>query len=206
MDKSKTRRLTMSQDMLGMIVKKLVAMPMEIHGLIYDLLEKMSNPLWVEATKKFLRKENPWANFIAFTLPILVDETQTVEDAVMAGKFDWSGGDIVSKNFPMIKGGIELEREIVLFHFKKIMTTDEILSEIDRAGCKPARIWDLSGLAIKWPGLQREFPIVALGSICELVINLHAAFLSEFSGQRSIDLCRLEASWSSHFRFAGVRK
>jgi len=50
----------MSQDMLGLIVKKLVTMPSEVLGIIYDLLEKLTNPEWVEATKKFLRKENPW--------------------------------------------------------------------------------------------------------------------------------------------------
>src|SRR5690242_14938076 len=50
----------MSQDMLGSVVKKLVTLPTEVFGIVYDLLEKMNNQEWVEATKKFLRKENPW--------------------------------------------------------------------------------------------------------------------------------------------------
>ncbi len=50
----------MSQDMLGIAVRRLVTLPTEILGIVCDLLEKLSNPEWVQATKRFLRKENPW--------------------------------------------------------------------------------------------------------------------------------------------------
>lgn len=46
--------------MLGVAVRKLVTLPGPVLGTVCDLLEKMADPEWVEATKRFLRKENPW--------------------------------------------------------------------------------------------------------------------------------------------------
>jgi len=51
----------MSQkDMLGVAVRKLVTLSASVLGVVCDLLEKLADQEWVEATKKFLRKENPW--------------------------------------------------------------------------------------------------------------------------------------------------
>ena len=50
----------MSKDMLGIAVRKLVTLPIQILGIVCDLLEKLSDPEWVEALRKFLRKQNPW--------------------------------------------------------------------------------------------------------------------------------------------------
>ena len=46
--------------MLGTAVRKLVTLPNTTLGIVCDLLEKLADQEWVEATKKFLRKENPW--------------------------------------------------------------------------------------------------------------------------------------------------
>ncbi len=50
----------MAKDMLGIAVRKLVTLPTTTLGIVYDLLEKLADPVWVNALKKFLRKENPW--------------------------------------------------------------------------------------------------------------------------------------------------
>ena len=50
----------MSKDILGIAVRKLVTMPVPVLGIVCDLLEKLADQEWVEALKKFLRKENPW--------------------------------------------------------------------------------------------------------------------------------------------------
>lgn len=51
----------MSKDMLGICIRKLVTFPTELLGIVCDLLEKLADPEWVQATKRFLRKENPWS-------------------------------------------------------------------------------------------------------------------------------------------------
>ncbi len=60
----------MSKDMLGVAVRKLVTLPSETLGLVCDFLEKLSDPQWVGATKKFLRKEEiSWAEKSQTTNP-----------------------------------------------------------------------------------------------------------------------------------------
>lgn len=46
--------------MLGVVVRKLVTLQAEVLGVVCDLLEKLADPEWVSATKRFLRKEDPW--------------------------------------------------------------------------------------------------------------------------------------------------
>lgn len=48
------------KDMLGVIARKLGTLPAPVLKIVGDLLEKLLDPDWVEATKRFLRKENPW--------------------------------------------------------------------------------------------------------------------------------------------------
>lgn len=48
------------KDMLGTAVRKLVTLPDSHLGVVCDLLEKYSDPAWVDATKRMLRKEDPW--------------------------------------------------------------------------------------------------------------------------------------------------
>ena len=61
---AKRKELTMAKDMLGIVVRKLVMLPVEVLGLVYDLLEKLADPVWVGALKNFLRKEPCWVEKI----------------------------------------------------------------------------------------------------------------------------------------------
>lgn len=68
----------MSKDMLGIVVRKLVTLPLDVLGIVCDLLEKLADPEWVSATKRFLRKENPWPELqkAASRLLVLVKEIE----------------------------------------------------------------------------------------------------------------------------------
>jgi hypothetical protein len=59
------------KDMLGIVVRKLVTLPDSDLGVVCDLLEKFSDPDWVGATKKLLRKENPWPKTPQITSDLL---------------------------------------------------------------------------------------------------------------------------------------
>jgi len=137
---------------------------------------------------------------------VLVDETLSVEEAVKLGSFDRSNENITSVNFPKPASGQKLEKEVVLFHFGRNMSSEAVIAEMDKAGYKPATIWDLLGLAVKEPDLQRKFPILALGSVCRLNGHRRVAYLCESSGDRRLSLDYFGSDWSGCFRFAGVRK
>src|SRR5574344_1916264 len=107
-------------------------------------------------------------SYIATVFTVTVDETVSVEDAVKTGEFDWSNNDINSTNFPKLTNGQKSDKEITLFHFNKMLSSEAVIAEMDKTGYKPANIWDLIGLAVEEPDLQRKYPIVSLGSVCEL--------------------------------------
>lgn len=88
----------MSKDMLGIAVRKLVTLPGEVLGIVCDLLEKLSDPEWVKALKRFLRKENPWANAAANLLEFVgtVVVSATTSKFVAKDKFKVDTSDSAS--------------------------------------------------------------------------------------------------------------
>jgi len=84
------KELTMSKDMLGVAVRKLVTLPIQVLGVVCDLLEKLSDPKWVEATKKFLRKENPWVKYIVdLDTDPMIPDGWTIETHIKGGQFEF---------------------------------------------------------------------------------------------------------------------
>jgi hypothetical protein len=147
------------------------------------------------------------ASLITYTFIILVDETKTVVKLVKEGKFDWSNDYISSKNFPKLAEGRKTLRETVIFHFGKSISSKQVIVEMDKAGYRPATIWELLGLALKEPDLQRKFSIIALGSTCYFDDLYHVAFLYERSGGcRELSLCHFGNDWGADNRFLGVHK
>ena len=72
--------------MLGVAVRKLVTLPAQVLGIVCDLLEKLSDPEWLEASKKFLRKENPWPKQVDV---ITINRTRPFNPAEFIGE-GWS--------------------------------------------------------------------------------------------------------------------
>ena len=53
----------MSDDKLGQSTRKLVGLPTQMLGIVFDLLEKLTGPkgtMWLRRLKRFLREENPF--------------------------------------------------------------------------------------------------------------------------------------------------
>jgi hypothetical protein len=65
----------MTKDILGQVVKKIVDLPSEMLGVIYDLAEKFSGESgfeWLTELKKFLRKEKCWVDTLLEFLGIRI--------------------------------------------------------------------------------------------------------------------------------------
>lgn len=146
-------------------------------------------------------------SYIVAIFTVTVDETMSVEDAMKAGKFGWSNNNITSANFPKITGGQKWDdKEVTIFHFNKTMTSEAVIAEMDKAGYKPATIWDLLSLGASQPDLQRKFPIVALGSVCKLDGCRRVPCLYGRSSERFLNLDCFGFGWSDYYRFVAVRK
>jgi len=143
---------------------------------------------------------------ITHTFTVLVDETKTVEELVKEGDYDWSNGNVTSKNFPQPLNQKQEDREVVLFHFGKQMTSEQVVAEMDKVGYRPGTVHEILGLGIARPDLQREFPIIALGSTCVLDGNRPVAYLYRYADKRYLRLYWFDRDWYGYCRFAGVRK
>ncbi len=139
---------------------------------------------------------------------VTVDYSLTLEQMIAAGRYDWKNSDINQKNFPIppSKRGKE-DVVIELKHFNRTMDSDEVIRELDKDGFRPANVFELQAFAETYPEKQREFPIVALGSVWRHWGGSRSvAGLCGAADRRDLDLRCFDSRWHSDYRFAAVRK
>lgn len=94
----------MAKDMLGAVVRRIVELPLEMLGVICDLVEKLSGETgqqWLAELKKFLRKENCWTNIVKEAILRLISGGESlVLDAV-------DGTEILADAKDVFPGGID---------------------------------------------------------------------------------------------------
>ncbi len=102
---------------------------------------------------------------------VTIDPAKTLAQMIEAGKYDYAHPVIHEKNFPSETSTgngpyrtAPTDISLVLVHFNKAMKTREIEAELDRRGLRTATLAELLALGAKRPELQRQFPLIALGS------------------------------------------
>jgi hypothetical protein len=138
--------------------------------------------------------------------PITVDYNHSLADMIKAGNYDWVNSDINSKHFP-VKGKGKHELEAVLFHFDRYIESEEAIAEMDKQGYRPGKVEELLALGEKYPDLQKEFPIVALGSVWRgRHGRRHVACLFWPDRGRDLGLDWFDCRWSADWRFLALPK
>lgn len=170
----------------------------DIHALVAEngkeLLDRIADAI-VEAIKQ-VRK----------TYTVLVDFGVSIEELIRLGKYDWSNSDITSAHFSTKCAG-KVETKIELIHFGRNISSDDALKELDKMGYRPAEAHELLAFGAKYPDVQREFPIVALGSVWQgLDGHRLVVCLFRYDAKRFAALRWLELDWLARWRFAAVRK
>src|ERR1039458_7111616 len=137
---------------------------------------------------------------------LTVDYSKTLEQMIADGKYDWKNSEIKAKNFPLNGQGTTAVN-IELVHFNRNIESDTALAELDKMGLRPATLPELLAFGAKYPDKQREFPIVALGSVWRsLNGDRYVACLCCDGSKRFLRLFWLEDGWAAFCRFAAVRK
>jgi len=137
---------------------------------------------------------------------VVVDYGMSLADMLAVGKYDWKNNDITTKHFPTQDNG-QAEVEIFLVHIGRDMGTDNVLKELDARGLRPAKIEELLALGADQPELQRQFPIIALGSVWRVSDgSRRVACLGRSGAERSLGLRWYGFGWDDVCRFAAVRK
>lgn len=138
---------------------------------------------------------------------IAVDYRQTVEEMVEAGSYCQWNADIVQKHFPHDREGNKTELKVELVHFNRLIESDDAITELDKLGLRPVNSAELLTFGAAYPDVQREFPVVALGSPWVLPDGRRVdLFLEAFYGDRGLSLSCGGMKWSECYRFAAVRK
>ena len=164
---------------------------------------------WVEnaeALRKVLRSMLVPNTVNSNIYRLTVNYDQPVADAIAAGKYDWVNSDITQKSFPTNRTG-KAEVEIEPVHFNRAVSTKEALAELDKSGLRPAELHELLSLGAEYPELQREFPIIGLGSVWQGSYGFRYCPCLDGGGlRRGLDLSWFEGDWRDVCRFAAVRK
>lgn len=138
--------------------------------------------------------------------PVTVNYAVSLTDMIAAGKYGYANEYITAKNFP-IQGEGEVNTEVVLVHFNRDITSEAVVTELAQMGLEPAKLEHLLAFGSKFPEIQREFPIVALGSSWVGSRGSRCVpFLDYWRAERRLHLYCWVDGWSGNYRFAAVRK
>jgi len=138
-----------------------------------------------------------------------VDYSRTVQEMIEAGNYDWTNNDITEKIFPLPTelSGQKTTVSSKLFHFNRLISSEDAINEMDAAGFRPATLAELLALGEAHPELQKEFPIVALSSVWrDAYGDRHVPVLFFVDYRRGLGLGWFGRDWGSDYRFLGVRK
>jgi len=142
-------------------------------------------------------------------IKLTVDYSRTLKEMINAGNYGWANDDITEKNFPLPTKllGKKITASTKLFHFDRRISSEDAISEMNKAGYRPATLAELLALGEAHPELQKEFPIVALGSVWRGEDGGHVVPVLGFGGhRRGLVLYWLGNVWPDVCRFFGVRK
>jgi hypothetical protein len=180
-------------ELLAAAMRSLLLLPKNEHEIMAEKAQTVIDAL------EGSRSANP-------EFPIAIDYGMGVEKLVMLGQYNWSNNDITSKHFSTKQTG-KVDITIELVHFGRNISSKEAIKELDRMGLRPAEACELLKFGEKYPDVQREFLINALGSVWRYLDGYRNVVCLGGSGAgRFADLRWLESGWFGSWRFAAVRK
>jgi hypothetical protein len=140
-----------------------------------------------------------------FTFPVVVDYGRSLDAMITEGRYAFVSGDVNGVNFPFTGSG-KVEVSVTLVHLNRMICSDVALSDIASRGFRPATILELLALGATYPELQQQYPIVALGSVCNRPYGHRFVASLELSSKiRTVSYQRHNRDWEDIYRFACVR-
>lgn len=93
-----------------------------------------------------------------------------------------------------------------LVHFNCYMELEDVLRELDKRGLRPATIEELLAFGAKYPELQKQFLVAAIGPISRHPDGRGVPYLWGNSDKRHLYLGWFGDGWGDDCRFLAVRK
>ena len=126
-----------------------------------------------------------------------------LQSLIKSLKFDYYDSNIIEKNFPIQK--TKKDSYYRVFSFDRDISSEDIIKEMEKAGYRPANIYELLIWAKKnW---NDQNSVVALGSIWQDLSGYRSVpVLDSDDAKRELDLDWFERDWDANYRFLAVRK
>lgn len=176
-------------------------------GLLADLLDANVGSVNREDFRKLLGLGKLMPDIMELAGIILPNQSVTYGDRIAAGGYDWKDGDITEKRFPVtLPAG---PRNLVLVHFNKVMSTQKVEAWAKENGYEFALFDDLLAVGSHpdYKELQRQFPIIQLGSSARVCGDRSVPCLDRNDAGRYLDLRWYDDDgWNDSCRFLLVRK
>ena len=159
-----------------------------------------------ELLQAFLRNPQSYVNGKPSEYLVTVNYGKTLEEMVSAGQYDWSRDNINSTNFPITGEGV-VEVNLELVHLNKVVSTDEVMAYLEANGLRAVTLEELLAFGAKYPEIQREFPVIAIGSSwVGPGGDRRVPYLGRSGSERSLSLFWDDDDWRKICRFLAVRK
>jgi hypothetical protein len=140
------------------------------------------------------------------TFEVIVEFEKSIEELLVLGKYDRADLDINSKHF-LARRTRNVRTIIDLIHFDSILSSDDALVVLHKMGYRPADAYELLTLGIKYPDVQREIRIVALGAVRQFPRGDHwVLYLSADGPERLAVFNWSQYDYGGRRYFAAVRK
>ena len=154
---------------------------------VQKVIENENDPLWVAIVGRFAQVVK---NVLA--------------DMIAAGKYDWVNSNINEENFS--PETLALGSEPKLYHFNCNTSLENAITLMDKDGYRPGTLGDILTYGAKNPEEQREYPIIALGSVVSVGGSRYVACLAGDDSERGLDLYWFGGGWGARYRFLAVCK
>jgi|SRR3989338_7706254 len=173
---------------------------------IYRLATPEGESLIEKIAQLIVQASKPIEQLAKNCYKVFVDYGQTLQQMIANGKYDYANSDITSGNFPTTANDGKQEVVVELAHFGRDMESDAVLKKFEARGLRAATLPELLAFGATYPEKQREFPIVALGSVRRRDVDRVVPYLNGDGSKRLLYLSWIDNRWNGRCRFAAVRK
>jgi hypothetical protein len=175
-------------------------------GLLADLLDADVGNVNREDFRQLLGLSRLMPDIMELKGIVLPEQSVTYGDRIAAAGYDWKDDAITEKLFPLtLPAG---PRNLVLVHFNKVMRTKTVEAWVKENGYELALFDDLLavGSHSEYKELQRQFPIIQLGSSTEVGGRRSVPGLFRDGSRRGLSIGWCGDGWTGRCRFLLVRK
>lgn len=140
---------------------------------------------------------------------LTIDYGQSLEQMIAVGKYDFINGSITEKEFPVMTEllGKIVDISVRPFCFGRYCFYKNAISKMDKSGYRSATLAEILAIGVKYPEMQRQFPIIALGSFwVSPSLRRYTPYLYVRGGKRILDFECLDYHSLDYSRFIGIVK